>query len=99
MRGHLAADDSTHVPHQPLGLTQIAFLDGLDDDQEKIMDLIVEILRPNLAAEIEADSLRKHAVEILQSRGLSAPNSFHEFSPGCIPWVDQFRIWLGFGID
>jgi hypothetical protein len=71
----------------------------LGNDQEKVVYFIVEILRPKLAAEIEADTLRKHPVELFQTGGFSPAHSFHEFDPGGIPLVDSdFNIVLDFRI-
>jgi hypothetical protein len=44
--GHLAANDGAHIAHESFGFPQIAPADGLRDRQERIVDLVVEILRP-----------------------------------------------------
>jgi len=68
------------------------------NSQEEIVDLIVKILRPNLAAEIEADPLGKHTVELFQAGRLSAPHALDEIAPGCVSLTGDFDILLGFGI-
>ena len=56
LHGYLPADDGAHVSHQALGFAQFALLNGLDDDQEDIVNPVVEILGPKLAAEIKANA-------------------------------------------
>ena len=48
MRRHLAADHRMYIAHQPFGFAQIAIADGLGDDHEDVVHLIVQVLGSQL---------------------------------------------------
>ena len=54
--GDLTANHGANESHQPLRFAQFASIDGLDDDQKNIVDLVVQFQRTQLAAEEEPDS-------------------------------------------
>jgi hypothetical protein len=67
---HLPADYSAHESHQPLRFPQLSPANGLHHNQEGIVDFVVQILRPQVAAQIESDSARKKLIELLHAIGL-----------------------------
>ena len=79
--GDLAADNRPHEAHQAVGLPQFPRCNGLHDDQEGIVDLVIQLLRPKLAAEKEADALREDRVEFLEALGVAVLNATDEQGP------------------
>jgi hypothetical protein len=45
------------------------------------MDFVVQLLRSQLAAQIEPDSTREKLIKLLHSIGLFQPDPFHQFDP------------------
>src|ERR1035437_3022757 len=54
VRRHLPPDHRAHITHQPVRLAEFAPLDGLRDDQENVVHLVVQGLRPQLPPQQEA---------------------------------------------
>jgi hypothetical protein len=67
MRRHLTPHHRPDETHQPLWFPQLAPPYGLDHNQERIVDLIIQLLRPKLAAQVKPDASREHRVEVFHS--------------------------------
>jgi hypothetical protein len=53
------AHDRSDKSHQPLGFAEVAAPNRLDHNKKGIVDFVVEFLRAQLAAEVEAYAPRK----------------------------------------
>ena len=60
--GDLPSDDGPDITHEAFRLAQVAILDRLSNDQEEIVNLIGEVLRAELAPEVEPDSVGEYPV-------------------------------------
>ncbi len=56
VRGYLAADNRTDKSHEPLRLAKFPAADCLHHHHKYVMDLVVQFLDPQLAAQIEANA-------------------------------------------
>ena len=81
---HLAANHSAHVSHQTFGLAQFSALNGLGDGQEDVVHPVVEILRAQLPAEIEADAFGKQAIQLFECSRFAGADAFHQRRPGML---------------
>jgi len=62
MPGHLPPDHRSDETHQPLRLPEFSLAHGLHDDQERVMNLILQVLRSQLAAQVETDAPGEHPI-------------------------------------
>jgi len=81
MRGHLATDHSANEPHEAFGLTEIAFAYGLNDDKESVVYLIIQLLRPKLAAQIEPYASSEELIQIFHPGVFAAMDSRDKIFP------------------
>ena len=56
VRSYLAANDGAHKSHQPFGFAQLTAADRLHHHHEGVMNPVVQILHPQLAAQVKADA-------------------------------------------
>ena len=82
VRRNLPPDHGAHVAHQTVRLAKFAALDGLGDDQENVVHLVVEVLRPQLPPEEETDPLHEDRVQLLHAGGISGPDAVDQPGPG-----------------
>src|SRR5437667_9707258 len=81
MSRHLPADNGANETHQAFRFPEIAALDGLDHDKECIMNLVIELLRSKLAAQVIADTTRKDEVKLFHPGFLSPLDPVHQVNP------------------
>lgn len=79
MGGDLAPDNGTDEAHEAGGVPQIAAAQGLYDDEEGVVDLILEFLGAELAAKVEADAAREDTIEVLHAGSVAGLNALDEF--------------------
>ena len=99
VRGHLPPDHRADVTHQPVRLAKFAALDGLRDDEENVVHLVVEVLRPQLPPEEETDPLHEDAIQLLHAGGISRADAFDQVGPGRFLWIALgLHFCLGFRV-
>ena len=64
--GDLAADDGADEAHEAFGVAEVAALDGLDDDDEGVVDAIIDILSAQLTNDQEFDTAREEVIEFFE---------------------------------
>jgi len=81
MGGDLSAHHGAHETHEPFRLTQVPAANRLHHDQESIVDLVIQVLRPELPAQVEANASREDPVQILHSGFIPAPDPRNQLRP------------------
>ena len=75
--GHLPSDHRPHKTHQSLGIAKFSTAYGLHHDQKRIMNLILQVLRSQLTAQVEAHASGENFVKFLHARLVFGLDSFY----------------------
>jgi hypothetical protein len=78
---HLPPHDRPYESHQPLWLPKFASADRLHDHHECIVDLVVQFLGSELAAEVEAYPLGKQEIQLLHTVSFAGLNAGYQLCP------------------
>jgi hypothetical protein len=67
----LTPHDSSDESHQPLRVAKLAATYGLDYHDKRVMDLVVQLLGPQLTAKLEPNALGKELIQFLHPIGFT----------------------------
>jgi hypothetical protein len=79
--GDLSTNDCTYESHQAVRLAQVSAPNSLHHDEKRVVDLVVQFLGAELAAQVVPNTTSKEPVKIFQSGLIAALDSRHELMP------------------
>jgi hypothetical protein len=94
MRGHLSSYNGSDKSHEAMRIAQFPSPDRLHDHHEGVVDLIVQLLRSQLAAQVEADPLGKERVQLFQAVGFSRSDALDQIGPSRIDLTRFFGYYF-----